>query len=105
MLRPMLMLFAFLAFSVMLTAPALADDVYVNGYTRKDGTYVRPHVRSAPDSSTSNNYGPSQNSYELMQPRSRDNDHDGMPNYQDSDDDNDGPFDNGDNSQYYDGYR
>jgi hypothetical protein len=31
--------------------------VDVKGYYRKDGTYVRPHTRSAPDSSPYNNYG------------------------------------------------
>jgi len=79
---------------------ALADDVYVNGYTRSDGTYVRPHVRSAPDSSRANNYGPSQTTQELMNPRTRDYDRDGISNYRDSDDDNDGTWDNNDRSQY-----
>jgi hypothetical protein len=32
-------------------------DVSVKGYYRKDGTYVQPHKRSAPDSSPHNNYG------------------------------------------------
>jgi hypothetical protein len=32
-------------------------DVSVKGYYRKDGTYVQPHKRSAPDSSPYNNYG------------------------------------------------
>lgn len=32
------------------------SDVYVNGYYRKDGTYVSPYYRSAPDSSILNNY-------------------------------------------------
>lgn len=31
-------------------------DVFVNGYTRKDGTYVSPHYRSAPDGDFSNNW-------------------------------------------------
>lgn len=31
--------------------------VNVKGYFRKDGTYVQPHVRSAPDSNPYNNYG------------------------------------------------
>jgi hypothetical protein len=31
-------------------------DVYVNGYYRKDGTYVQPHYRSAPDGNARNNY-------------------------------------------------
>lgn len=30
--------------------------VYVRGYTKKDGTYVAPHYRSAPDKSISNNW-------------------------------------------------
>lgn len=29
--------------------------VRVRGYTRSDGTYVRPHVRTAPDGIKSNN--------------------------------------------------
>ena len=66
-------------------AVAVAGDVYVNGYTRSDGTYVRAHIRSSPDSSTSNNYGRSKNDYELLNPRSRDEDGDGIPNYLDSD--------------------
>lgn len=33
-----------------------AKDTYVNGYRRKDGTYVRPHYRSTPDNSFSNNW-------------------------------------------------
>ncbi len=32
-------------------------DVKVRGYTRKDGTYVRPHRRTAPNSTKSDNYG------------------------------------------------
>lgn len=39
-----------------LSSAAFADDVYVRGYTRKDGTYVAPHHRSAPDGDTSNNW-------------------------------------------------
>ena len=35
----------------------VAGDVYVAGYYRRDGTYVRPHVRSAPDGNCWNNYG------------------------------------------------
>ena len=41
--------------ALLLTTNALAD-TYVNGYTRKDGTYVQGHTRSSPDSSRSNNY-------------------------------------------------
>ena len=43
---------------VMLTisSAAFAADVHVDGYYRKDGTYVQPHYRSAPDSSHNNNW-------------------------------------------------
>jgi hypothetical protein len=34
--------------ALVIATPALAGN-YVNGYTRKDGTYVAPHYRSAPD--------------------------------------------------------
>lgn len=34
---------------------ATAGD-YVNGYTRRDGTYVQGYYRSSPDSSHNNNY-------------------------------------------------
>jgi hypothetical protein len=33
-----------------------ARQVHVRGYYRKDGTYVQPHVRSAPDGNPYNNY-------------------------------------------------
>lgn len=35
---------------------AFAQDVYVRGYTRRNGTYVAPHYRTAPDSTKLNNY-------------------------------------------------
>jgi len=38
-------------------AQAQSRDVYVDGYTRRDGTYVQPYHRTAPDSSPYNNYG------------------------------------------------
>jgi hypothetical protein len=44
-----------------MTVPALAGDVFVNGHTRSDGTYVQPHMRSAPDSSYNNNWSTSPN--------------------------------------------
>ncbi|MGH8562750.1 MAG: hypothetical protein ACREXW_01165 [Gammaproteobacteria bacterium] len=31
-------------------------DQWVSGYTRKDGTYVQPHMRSDPDGYRPNNY-------------------------------------------------
>ena len=80
--------------------PLSARDVNVRGYYRSNGTYVRPHVRSSPDSYRWNNYGPSTDSSQLLNPRSRDADNDGIPNYQDRDDDNDGILDDYDSSQY-----
>jgi hypothetical protein len=41
---------------VPLVATAVAADTFVHGYTRKDGTYVQPHFRSAPDGNRSNNW-------------------------------------------------
>lgn len=35
---------------------AMAQDTYVDGYTRSDGTYVQPHFRSQPDNYQDNNY-------------------------------------------------
>ena len=38
-----------------LALPALAQ-VHVDGYLRRDGTYVQPHYRSAPDHTPYNNW-------------------------------------------------
>ena len=65
----------------------------VRGYYRKNGTYVQPYQRSAPDGYKYNNYGPSTNSYDKINPYSRDSDKDGIPNYLDRDDNNDGKSD------------
>jgi hypothetical protein len=77
-----------------------AGDVNVRGYYRKDGTYVRPHIRSSPDQYKHNNYGPSTDSSQLMNPKQRDWDRDGTPNYLDKDDDNDRTYDDQDKNQY-----
>ena len=85
-----LILISFLSFNT------LARDVYVDGYIRSDGTYVSPHVRSAPDSSKWNNYGrPSTEDRQEQQADifQRDYDNDGMFNQYDYDDDNDGTLD------------
>lgn len=86
--------------ATLASAAAVADDVHVDGYYRDDGTYVRPHVRSSPDDSISNNYGPSQDSTELMNPYSRDYDNDGTANTFDFDSDNDGFGDDFDSNPY-----
>jgi len=47
----------FTVLAVLLCASsALAKDTYVNGYVKKDGTYVQPHYRAAPNSTTYDNY-------------------------------------------------
>lgn len=73
---------------------------WVKGYTRKDGTYVNGHERSSPDQYKWNNYGPSRNTQERINPYIRDNDNDGIPNYLDKDDNNNGISDDKDNHQY-----
>lgn len=45
-----------------ISTSGIAQDVQVQGYTRSNGAYVAPHYRSAPDSSTYNNYGSRRNS-------------------------------------------
>lgn len=84
-----------------------AGDVYVKGYYRKDGTYVRPHHRSSPDGDLSNNYGrPSYQQqqqykhYQELPTYNYDYDSDGIKNQYDMDDDNDGIQDNYDSRQY-----
>ena len=47
-------LFAFLLFAGYTLA--FAGDVRVRGYTKRDGTYVQPHYRSAPDGNPYNNW-------------------------------------------------
>ena len=44
-----------LVLSLFFVSSVLAD-VYVNPYNRSDGTSVKGHWRSSPDSSTSNNW-------------------------------------------------
>lgn len=44
-----------LAFSIGAPLVCMAD-VYVNGYTRKDGTHVQSHYRSSPDGVFTNNW-------------------------------------------------
>jgi hypothetical protein len=98
-MKKLLILALILSFSLF---PSLlfAKDVYVRGYIRSDGTYVRPHYRSSPDSYKWNNYGPSRNSQQLLNPRSRDYDRDGIPNYLDRDSDNDSILDDHDPNPY-----
>lgn len=46
-----------LMLALLLLIPVTVQaDVYVEGYYRKDGTYVSPHYRSDPNGSTSDNW-------------------------------------------------
>ena len=44
------------AWAVAVATSALAGDSHVNGYTKKNATYVAPHQKTAPDKSKANNY-------------------------------------------------
>jgi len=70
-----LTLAALVVFTLSIVGPVFAEDVSVRGYFRQDGTYVQPHMRSAPDSSFNNNWStyPNANPYTgqqgTLQPR------------------------------------
>ncbi len=55
MRKTLIILAALLMFMIVSTGSVFAD-VYVHGYTRKDGTYVKPHYRSDPDGDPTNNW-------------------------------------------------
>ncbi len=89
---------ALLFVALLALSGAAHADRYVNGYTRKDGTYVQGHMKSSPDSNRYNNrssqtYGGSQrdeySSGTGATNRSnssygwRDNDSDGVSNFYD----------------------
>ena len=93
------LLLAALAVFLFSATESIARDVHVSGYHRKDGTYVRPHVRSAPDGVKWNNYGPS-GGVDMMNGLNRDADRDGTPNHLDRDDNNNGIQDDHDRNQY-----
>lgn len=79
---------------------SIANDVFVQGHMRNDGTYVPAHTRSAPDSSRWNNYGaPSTQDRQEQQSNiyQRDYDSDRSLNQYDYDDDNDGVWDDNEN--------
>lgn len=45
-----------LGIAALLAAASASAQVHVDGHIRKDGTYVPPHVRSAPNSTTRDNW-------------------------------------------------
>lgn len=93
------------AIALLIALPATAQ-VSVKGYYKKDGTYVPPHVRSAPNTTKVDNYGPSSTSPlyngsgSVTPPSTRDADRNGSANRSSSDDDSDGAHDDRDKSQY-----
>lgn len=54
-------LIALIGLALLVVVGAVSADQSVNGYYRKDGTYVQPHYRSSPDSSYNNNWSVSPN--------------------------------------------
>jgi len=44
------------ALAIILLPSLIFGQVYVHGYTRKDGTYVAPYMRSSPNGTTIDNY-------------------------------------------------
>lgn len=42
--------------TTIVMSSSLSAQVHVNGYTKRDGTYVAPHYRSSPNSTTADNY-------------------------------------------------
>lgn len=41
---------------IVLASSAFAKDIHVRGNTRKDGTYVKPHIKSSPNQYKGDNY-------------------------------------------------
>lgn len=54
-------LIALIGLALLVVVGAVSADQSVNGYYRKDGTYVQPYYRSSPDSSYNNNWSVSPN--------------------------------------------
>ncbi len=48
--------FLALVLGLAIAAPTFAQDVYVEGYVRSDGTYVEPHYRSSPNDTVLDNW-------------------------------------------------
>lgn len=53
---------AFLVIGILSSGPVLAKNVRVKGHITKKGSYVPPHNRTSPDSSSGNNWSTKGNS-------------------------------------------
>lgn len=53
----------FLAALALIFASAAFADTHVKGYYKKNGTYVEPHYRSSPNSTTNDNYSTKDRQY------------------------------------------
>lgn len=56
MKKILVLIVGLIALSLFSVTNVLSRDTYVRGYTKKDGTYVQPHYRSAPDGDPYNNW-------------------------------------------------
>lgn len=84
--------------AALLLITTVASAEYVQGYVRKDGTYVPGYYRSEANGTRADNYGnqtqPRSSTYGLTQPSyTRDSDGDGIANQYDHDDNNNGVSD------------
>ena len=81
MLKEKKMKFIFLVAALLAANVALADN-YVNGYTKSNGTYVQPHMRSEPNQYKSDNYSSQGNSNPYTnQAGSKPNEYSNPPSY------------------------
>lgn len=75
--------------NLFLQPDSFAKDVHVKGYYKKNGTYVKPYVRSQIDGRKSNNDDLSQADVENKNLEKEDFDHDVIPDDLDQADDDD----------------
>lgn len=87
---------ALLVVFVVLVIPSISIAEWVNGYTRRDGSYVQGYERSPRNNQKWDNYGSKSSNdkgYGYSSPYSRDSDKDGISNQYDLDDNNNGVAD------------
>jgi hypothetical protein len=85
---------SFACFALTANAKCVNGRELVHGYTKSNGTHVNSYYRTCADGNKNNNFGKQQ--YPGQNPYTRDADHDGIPNYLDRDDNNNGLTDNQD---------